>query len=90
MVTPVTRGAVAVQIRRIAGQQRLEGEREILFGARTRLEYRHPGGRMGHEDLEETITTTTTEVRSGRGDVGSQSATGGELEEFGVNGVILP
>jgi hypothetical protein len=45
---------------------------------------------MGHEDLEETITTTTTEVRSGRGDVGSQSATGGELEEFGVHGVILP
>ena len=60
MVTPVAGGTVPVQVRRIAGQHRLQDELEIFLRPRARLEYRHPGGRMGHEDLEETITTTTT------------------------------
>jgi hypothetical protein len=45
---------------------------------------------MGHEDLEETVTATATEVGSGCGDIGGQAATGGDLEEFGIHGVILP
>jgi hypothetical protein len=90
VIAAVAGGSVAVQVRRTAGKHRLQDEFKIFLGPGARLEDRHPGGRVRHEDLEETVTATATEVGSGRGDVGGQAATGGELEEVGIHGVILP
>jgi hypothetical protein len=90
VIATVAGGSVPVQVRRTPRKHRLQDELEIFLGPRARLEDRHPGGRMRHEDLEQTIASAAAEVGSGRGDVGSQAATGGELEEFGIHGVILP
>jgi hypothetical protein len=90
VIAAVAGGTVAVQVRRTAGKHRLQDEFKIFLGPGARLEDCHAGSRMGHEDLEETVTATATEVGSGCGDIGGQAATGGDLEEFGIHGVILP
>ena len=70
MVRAVPPGAMGVAVAVVARQQPGEELVEVGLGARSRLHQRDPGGRVGREDVHQTVAPVTTEVRNLPGDVG--------------------
>jgi anionic cell wall polymer biosynthesis LytR-Cps2A-Psr (LCP) family protein len=89
MITSMAATTVPVPIDIVAGQQTINGDLKIGFGAAAGLDQGDAGRRVRNKDVTQTVAAVATELSDLLTDITNKTGSGTQLHDLGIHSSII-